>query len=54
VQSKGWNQIDVVAEEIIRRTPFRKCELVGGVLAAECDALFGAPPSRYADEGGRS
>ena len=36
----GWPQIDVPAEEIVRRTPFRDCAVTGGVLEAECDALF--------------
>jgi tRNA(adenine34) deaminase len=40
----GWQQIDVAAEEVVRRTPFRSCEVVGGVLEAECDALFANPP----------
>src|SRR5262249_43956214 len=54
LKSKGWNQIDVVAEEIVRRTSFRTCELVGGVLEAECDALLGPPPKRYSGEAGGS
>jgi tRNA(adenine34) deaminase len=40
LQSRGWRQIDVVAEEIVRRTPFRKCVLIGGILEQECNALF--------------
>jgi tRNA(adenine34) deaminase len=42
LQSLGWWQIDIRAAEIIRRTPFRQCELIGGVLEAECNALFTA------------
>jgi tRNA(adenine34) deaminase len=42
LQSHGWRQIDVVAEEIIRRTPFANCTLVGGVLEQQCNALFDA------------
>jgi tRNA(adenine34) deaminase len=38
----GWNQIDIPAEEVARRTPFAACTLLGGVLEAECDALFQA------------
>jgi len=38
----GWNQIDIPAEEVARRTPFAACSLLGGVLEAECDALFQA------------
>lgn len=46
LQRLGWWQIDVRAEEIIRRTPFRRTALLGGVLEQECDALFTAlrPP----------
>ena len=40
LQSQGWRQIDILAEEIVRRTPFAKCTLIGGVLEAECNALF--------------
>jgi len=53
LQRKGWQQIEIPAQEVVSRTPFRKCVLVGGILEAECDALFGSPPRRYAsrDEG---
>ena len=40
----GWWQIDISAEEVIRRTPFRNTKITGGVLEAECDALFEAVP----------
>jgi tRNA(Arg) A34 adenosine deaminase TadA len=40
----GWWQIDIRAEEVIRRTPFRHCALLGGVLEEECNALFRTPP----------
>jgi tRNA(Arg) A34 adenosine deaminase TadA len=46
LQSRGWPQIDILAEEVTRRTPFRSCALVGGVLEAECNALFEQPPQR--------
>lgn len=36
----GWNQIDITAEEVTRRTPFANCRLIGGVLEVECDQLF--------------
>lgn len=42
LQKLGWPQIDIHAEEMARRTPFCKCQLVGGILEAECDALFAA------------
>jgi tRNA(adenine34) deaminase len=44
LKSLGWWQIDIRAEEVIRRTPFRKCVLLGGVLEEECNALFRAVP----------
>jgi tRNA(Arg) A34 adenosine deaminase TadA len=43
LQSRGWRQIDIVADEVTRRTPFRRCVVVGGVLEAECNALFERP-----------
>lgn len=36
----GWKQIDIRAEEVVQRTPFAQCRLIGGVLEAECDKLF--------------
>lgn len=36
----GWKQIGISAEEVVRRSPQWKCQLVAGVLEAECDALF--------------
>jgi tRNA(Arg) A34 adenosine deaminase TadA len=47
LRSRGWWQIDILAEEVIRRTPFRTCVLLGGVLGAECDALFEHPPRGF-------
>jgi tRNA(Arg) A34 adenosine deaminase TadA len=38
----GWNQIDIGAEEVARRTPLARCTLIGGILERECDALFQA------------
>ena len=35
----GW-AIDIRAEEVIRRTAFRHCTLIGGILEQECNALF--------------
>jgi tRNA(Arg) A34 adenosine deaminase TadA len=40
LQELGWKQIDIMAEEVVRRTPFLKCQLTGGVLEEECDELF--------------
>jgi tRNA(Arg) A34 adenosine deaminase TadA len=42
LKSLGWNQIDIRAEEVARRAPFHTCEIMGGVLEAECNALFHA------------
>ena len=47
----GWNQIDIRAEEVARRTPFAHVEVVGGILEDECDELFRDPPSRFATVG---
>jgi len=46
LQRLGWKQIDVPAEEVARRTPFRRCTLTGGVLEHDCDALFQAAVRR--------
>lgn len=40
LQQLGWNQIDILSEEVARRAPFATCEIVGGVLESECDRLF--------------
>ena len=49
LQSLGWRQIDILADEVIRRSPTWKCEVVGGVLEQECNALFqAAKPSQTA------
>ena len=42
LQDRGWNQIDIRADEVARRTPFRRISVVGGILESECDALFAA------------
>jgi tRNA(Arg) A34 adenosine deaminase TadA len=47
LQSRGWWQIDIVAEEVVRRSSFRQCTLIGGVLEQECNALFETPPQHY-------
>ncbi len=41
LQKMGWRQIDILAEEVVRRSPAWRCTLVGRVLERECDALFG-------------
>ena len=40
LKSLGWNQIDIRAEDVAGKTLFNKCEILGGVLEKECDALF--------------
>jgi tRNA(adenine34) deaminase len=40
LQRMGWRQIDILAEEVVRRSPAWTCELIGGVLEKECDTLF--------------
>ena len=40
LQQIGWNQIDIRAAEVVRRTPFAPCKLTSGVLESQCDALF--------------
>ncbi len=36
----GWRQIDIRAEEVVRRSPGWRCLVVGGVLESECNDLF--------------
>jgi tRNA(Arg) A34 adenosine deaminase TadA len=40
LQRLGWKQLDILAEEVVRRSPNWKCTLIGRVLEQECDALF--------------
>lgn len=40
LQRLGWRQIDILADEVVRRSPAWKCTLIGGVMEQECDALF--------------
>jgi len=42
----GWRQIDVSAEEIVRRSPGWKCTVLGGVLEEQCNALFASGPPK--------
>ena len=46
LQRSGWRQIDILAEEVVRRSPAWKCTVIGGVLERECDALFEGAMSR--------
>jgi len=40
LQRLGWRQIDILAEEVIRRSPEWHCTLIDGVLEQACDSLF--------------
>ena len=40
LQNNGWHQIDILAQEVIRRSPHWSCELIGGVLEKDCNTLF--------------
>jgi tRNA(Arg) A34 adenosine deaminase TadA len=44
LQSLGWWQIEIRAEEVVRRTPFRRTTILGGILETDCNALFEAVP----------
>lgn len=46
LQKMGWRQIDILAEEVIRRSPAWRCTIIGGVLEQDCDALFALANSR--------
>ena len=46
LQKMGWRQIDIFAEEVVRRSPAWRCTITGGVLEQECDALFAMAVSR--------
>ena len=46
LQQNGWRQIDIPAEEVVRRSPSWRCKLIGGVLEEECNALFLAAGGR--------
>jgi len=44
LKDRGWWQIDIRADEVARRTPFRQTKIVGGILESECNPLFDAAP----------
>lgn len=50
LQSHGWQQIDIPAAEVIRRTPFQQTALRGGVLEAECNELYIHAPPRFSTD----
>jgi tRNA(adenine34) deaminase len=49
LQKNGWRQIDILAEEVVRRSPTWRCALIGGVLEQECNALFLAAAARRSE-----
>ena len=46
LQKHGWRQIDLLAEELVSRSPAWKCTIISGVLEDECNALFAMGPPR--------
>jgi tRNA(adenine34) deaminase len=44
LQQQGWRQIDILAEDVVRRSPGWVCTIIGGVLGPECEALFEPQP----------
>ena len=40
LQNNGWHQIDILAQEVIHRSPRWSCKLISGVLEKDCNALF--------------
>lgn len=46
LQIMGWRQIDISAEEVVRRSPTWRCTITGGILEHECDELFAMAISR--------
>ncbi len=44
LKARGWSQIDISCEEVSSRATPTGFEVTGGVLEAECDALFQDTP----------
>ena len=40
LQNNGRHQIDILAQEVIHRSPHWSCKLISGVLEKDCNALF--------------
>ncbi|MDD5114320.1 MAG: nucleoside deaminase [Methylobacter sp.] len=40
LQQQNWWQINIRAVDVMAQTPFRQGRVIGGVLEAECNALF--------------
>ena len=45
LQKNKWWQINIRAVDVISQTPFRNSTVIGGILEAECNALFDNAPS---------
>jgi tRNA(Arg) A34 adenosine deaminase TadA len=52
LQQQGWRQIDILADEVVRRSPGWACTIIGGVLEAECNALFDSARAAAGEPGG--
>ena len=44
LQKHNWWQINIRASEVIAQTAFRNSRIIGGILEAECNALFDNAP----------
>jgi len=44
LQKQNWWQINIRAADVIAQTPFRNSRIIGGILEAECNALFDHAP----------
>jgi tRNA(adenine34) deaminase len=44
LQTRNWWQINIRALEVSAQTSFRNSRIVGGILEAECNALFNHSP----------
>ncbi len=40
LKSLGWHQFNLHATDVVDHAPFANCNIVGGILAEECDQLF--------------
>ncbi len=44
LQKHNWWQINIRATDVIAQTSFRNSRIIGGILEAECNALFDRAP----------
>ena len=44
LQKNNWRQINIRAVDVVSQTPFRNSSIIGGILEAECNALFDNAP----------